>query len=355
MRRYLLIILSLIILTLAACGKSQAPADRYTAYDNILDYAKPLAFGEDNDVYVFCGKQNWQALESLLRRSIEREISLVYNERYFNLIPVELKRFNELYPYKNLVFIGDLNGTDDVSTHMRSSLPKDYLDRVSQTGGDLFISKNHHSRDQIILYLLGSDSAKLVNIAMIQSDNIFNNLLKRYAERLAYQSFRTKVISPDFWENYPFTMKVPNNYRLYSNDGPGRFLSLLYRSRAENREIPDKYISVYYETMQADSVSENWLFEKRNQIWGKYFEGDTIFKDKIRMERFKFAGYDGWRLIGPWENRTHLIGGAFQSFGFWHPESKRAYIVDNSVYFPAGDKLAILLELQMIARTLVIK
>lgn len=203
MRHYLLIILSLALLLISACGKSSASPDRYTAYDNILDYAKPLAFGEDNDVYVFCGRQNWQALESLLRRSIEREISLVYNERYFNLIPVELKRFNELYPYKNLVFIGDLNGTDDVSTHMRSSLPKDYLDRVTQTGGDLFISKNHHSRDQVILYLLGSDSDRLAKIALLQSENIFNHLLKRYAERLAYQSFRSKIIGPDFGKTIP--------------------------------------------------------------------------------------------------------------------------------------------------------
>ena len=355
MKKLIYLIPALILILLASCGRGTAPANRYTAYDDMIDHSKSLAFGEDNDVYLFCGSQNLQVLEPLLRSSIERSVGLVYDERYFNLIPVGIDRINELLAYKNLIFVGDLTGQDDISAYMRQSLAEDYITRVQQSGGDLFIAKNKNSRDQLILYLLGADKEKLAEITSMQINNIFSLLLKRYGERLAYQAYRGKVIGADFWSNFPFSMQVPDNYRLYANNVQNRFLSLIYRSRMEDREIPDKYISVYYEDMDSDRVDGDWLFDKRNEIWGQMMEGDEIKRDKIRMERFNFAGYRGWRLIGAWENQPHLIGGAFQSMGFWHPQSQRAYIVDNSVYFPAGDKLSILLELYMISSSLQIK
>lgn len=352
MKRIILVLtLCSVLLLLASCQGKKASSERYTAYDKIMDYAKPLAFGEDEDIYVFCGSKNWQSLEPVLRSNLERTVGLVYNEKYFNLIPAELSKLGEMLPYKNLIFAGDLQSSDEVSVHMRQSLPQAHLDQVQQTGGQLFVAKNHNSRDQVILYLMGTEPEQLFRVTNLQSGNLFRILLERYSQRLAFQAFRGKVIGADFWKNFPFSLKVPDTYRLYSNDAPGRFLSLLYRSRMESREIPDKYISVYYEPMQADSIDGEWLLNKRNEIWGAKFEGDFVPRDKVRMERSNFAGFSGWKLIGPWENHTHLIGGAFQSMGFWDPETKRAYIVDNSVYFPAGDKLSILMELYMISST----
>ena len=354
-RIFLALALITLLALLSSCKGGKVSSERYTAYDNILDYAKPLAFGEDNDIYVFCGEQNWRSLEPVLRSSLERTVGLVYNEQYFRLIPVELDKLGEMLPYKNLVFAGDLKSSDEVSQHMRRSLTPAHLEQVQQTGGQLFVAKNHDSRDQVILYLLGTEPEQLFRVTNLQSSNIFRIMLERYSQRLAYQAFRGKVIGEDFWKNFPFSLKVPDTYRLYSNDAPARFLSLLYRSRMESREIPDKYISIYYEPMQTDSVDGQWLLNKRNEIWGKKFEGDIVPADKVRMERSSFAGFQGWKLIGPWENHTHLIGGAFQSMGFWDARTKRAYIVDNSVYFPAGDKLSILMELYMISSTFKLK
>ncbi len=356
MKRFYLLIPLILIALGFSCGKKQAtPSARYTAFDKMLNYAKPLAFGEDSDVYVFASAKNWQMLELLLRSSIERKVRLVYEEAYFNLIKVELKDVDKYLQYKNLLFIGDLKAKDEITQYMLSSLNPGYPQRVQQSGGDLFTARNHNSRDQIILYLLGKDKNSLSNTATLQSDNIFSLLLKRYGERQAYQAFRGKVIEAGFWKPYPFSMQIPDTYRLYSNDKAGRFLSFLYRARIPDREIPDKYISVYYEDMPADEVTADWLFNKRQELWQARFEGDTIRKENLRSEAFKFAGYQGYRISGPWENQKLVIGGAFQTMAFWHPDSKRAYLIDNSVFFPAGDKLAILLELHMISSSLRIK
>jgi len=37
----------------------------------------------------------------------------------------------------------------------------------------------------------------------------------------------------------------------------------------------------------------------------------------VRMEKFKLAGHQGWRLTGRWQNKKHSVGGAFQSFAIY--------------------------------------
>lgn len=356
MKRIGLLLLLPLLILIISCGKKESkPSARYTAFDNMLNYAKPLTFGDDRDVYVFCSEKNWKMLELLMRSSIERQVKLVYDEAYFTLIKSDIKEVEKYLQYKNLVFIGDLNANDDVTQYMVSSLTPSHLEQVRKSGGDSFSARNHNSRDQLVLYLLAKDKENLSKTALLQSDAIFSLLLKRFGERQAYQAFRGKVIDAKFWEPYPFSLQIPDTFRLYSNDKIGRFLSFLYRARIADREIPDKYISVYYEDMPKDVIDGDWLFNKRQELWKTRFDGDTIVRENIRIEPFKFAGHQGWRLVGPWENRKLIIGGAFQTMAFWHPESKRAYLIDNSVFFPAGDKLAILLELHMISATLKIK
>lgn len=357
MQRIILMLTCLLVLIgcRGSGAGSTAVSQRYTKFDEIIDPAKPIAFGEDYDVYVFCGTGNWSRLEGFIRSTIEREMFIVYNERYFDLHLADIREFDRLSKYRNLILIGDLSSGDAVSRHIINTLSADHVERVRQSGGELYITKNRWVRDQIVLYLVAENSEKLEQLAAAQANNLFSILLKRLTERIAYHTYLTKTIPADFWAHYPFTMQIPENYRLYSNDKTGRFLSFLYRARQPNRSIPDKFISVYYEPMETDSVDSAWLISKRAELAEKYYDGDTFDAHNIRRERFTLAGHNGWRIIGPWENRKHLVGGGFQSFAFWHAPSKRAYLIDNSVFFAAGDKLPILLELYMISSTFQIK
>jgi hypothetical protein len=354
MRRVALVLLAALLLA-AGCKSGKAPSARYTAFDNIIDHAKPLAMGDENNIHVFCGQQNWAGLESLIRGSIEREVSLVYQEKYFNLIFSDIKEVDKLFSYRNLLFIGSLEGTDPVSNHIKGSLTGDLVNRVKQSGGDLMISKNRFTRDQIILHLVAIDNPRLKTLAEAQSNNIFTQFLDRYTSRLAYQTYQMKVIPPSFFEPYPFSMQIPENYQLYSNDKANRFLSFLSRSRMETREVPDKFVSVYYEDMPENKVDEEWMIKTRSHIANIHFDGDSLNAQTMRTEIFKFASYDGLRLTGTWINPKRHVGGPYQSFAFWDAKSKRAYLTDIMVFYPAGEKLPVLMELFMIASTLKLK
>ncbi|MDY0150964.1 MAG: DUF4837 family protein [Candidatus Cloacimonas sp.] len=354
MRKIILLCL-LACLLLLACNKSDTSPERYTAFDKIIDHAKPLALGDDRDVYVFCDPANWKNLEPFIRSAIETEVPIVYPEKYFNLVMANVKKAEALGKYKNILYIGDLESSAPVSAYMKSVLAKDFITRVQKSGGDLFIAKNHSSRDQIVLFLLGKDALSLSKIGAVQADPIFSLLLKRYTERQGYYAYQGKVIAESFFDPYPFSLQIPDTFRLFSNDKEGRFLSFLYRAKMQNREIPDKYLSVYHEAMQENKVDLQWLLTKRKELAIKYFEGDEFDPQLVRTSPFRYGSHQGYRILGAWKNMKLTIGGGFQAFAFWDEATKTAYLVDNIVYFPAGDKLPVLIELYTISHTLKIK
>lgn len=344
--------LLLMLLTLfSSCGKGAGDSSKYSFYESTVDTSKPPAWGSDDEIHLLCDAETWKLAENFLRRSLERQVYVVVNEQYFHLIKADIREMDTLSKYKNLLFMGDLRSKDAVSQHVRNTIPDRMTQRVKNTGAEMFVAKNRWVKDQLIVYMVGSSRENLLRLLISQNNRLFNLFVNRYGERLAYQAYLTKVIPDEFFETYPFTIKIPQSYRLFSDDKANRFLSFLYRMRSEAREYPDKYISIYYEDMPADSLNLEWLLAKRAELAAKYYDGDEFEVDKIRSERLTFGTYSAMRLLGPWKNPKHDIGGGFQTFAFYDAAQKRAYLIDNVVYYPAGDKLPQLLELEKLSVT----
>ena len=344
----------LAMLLLLSCRASQDAATRYTAFDDLLDHSKPIAFGEDEDIYVFCGQEVRAKLEPIILASLEREIALVYNEKYFRVIFSDIKEMDRLMRFKNLLFIGTIEEGDPVSRYLQKALDPKLQARIRQSTGEIFLNRNRFVKDQLIVQVIGLDNDRLTDLFTLSANRVFDLFLDRYTKRLAYQTYQTKVIEPDFFDLYPFSLKIPNNYQLYANDKNNRFLSFLYRARIPNSKHPDKFISVYYEPMEQNTLDEKWLLDTRKHI-GKVQFGDSLNVENLRTESFKYAGYQGFRLSGAWINLEKYAGGAFQSYAFWDEKTCQAYLVDTMTFFPEGDKLPVLMELFMIASTLKVK
>ncbi|MGI6199063.1 MAG: hypothetical protein ACOYIS_08080, partial [Candidatus Cloacimonadaceae bacterium] len=84
----------LVMLLLLSCRSSHEDPTRYTAFENLFDHSKSIAFGEDEDIYVFCGQEVRTQLEPIILASLEREVALVYNEKFFNVIFSDIKEMD---------------------------------------------------------------------------------------------------------------------------------------------------------------------------------------------------------------------------------------------------------------------
>ncbi len=85
-------------------------------------------------------------------------------------------------------------------------------------------------------------------------------------------------------------------------------------------------------------------------IW-KYYDEDEFFDRDVKLGKYSLAEHKGWFLSGRWQNKKFAVGGAFQSFAFYDEVNGKAYLVDNSVYYPSGEKLEALYELEIISNS----
>jgi len=338
-------------MALSSCGKSARQTDRYDFYEKVMDTSKPIAVGTDRDIYILCDETNWKLVESALRENLEQQRTVVSKEQYFELHRSDIKQLETLTRYKNLIFIGDLQSKSAVSRHIRNTLPPNVLQKVQARGADMLSVNNRWVKDQLVIYMVASQPDLLVRLLQERKNKLFDLLLERLADRLAYQAFLTKLIPEDFFAAYPFTLKVPETYQIFSNDKQNRFLSLLFRSNQESRETPDKYLSVYYEDMPENKLDGNWLLDTRKRLAWHYYDEDEIDPASLHPLQIVFGNYTAWYVMGAWKNQKHLMGGGFQAFALYEPNQKKAYLIDNSVYYPTGDKLPVLLELWRISQT----
>lgn len=346
----------LLLLALAGCEKESADSGYYQKYDNLLDGSKTAAFGEDNDVYLFAAGPNLAATQKTLESSLAREVTLVVEEQYFYPQFKEAASLKDFRSYKNIIYSGTLDGRDEVSQHITKTLAPQLVEAARASGAELFVINNYYARDQIILFLLAKDPTALKKLAEERSDQIFNYILERYQQRLAFTAYKNEVIEAKFFADRPFSIKVPNIFRLWKDEKAGRFLSFIFQPSKPSRQIADKYISVYYESMPENKISAQWIYNTRQDLGKKFMGGDQIYQDRYQTEPAKIAGFDGLRMTGHWINPDQGgFGGAFQTWAFWHEPSKTAYLVDNIVLFPDGAKLPALLELGMLSQSLELK
>lgn len=355
MKKYILPMLAL-LLALAGCGRESAASNRYEKHDRLINPAKPIAYGEDYEVHIFADGANLDAVKRPLESSLGREVTVVVEEKYFSVNFQEAKALSDFKPYKNLIFCGTLAGKDPVSLHITKTLAPKLVSAAEASGAELFVISNHYSRDQLILYLLAKDPSTLAKLAEDRSDQIFGYLLERFRRRLAMAAYQNPVIGEEFFANRPFTIKIPNIYRLWKDEKSGRFLSFVFQPTKPSRTKPDKYISVYYEPMPVNQVTPEWIYKTRQELGQKFMQGDYILNNKYRTEPDSIAGFKGLRMMGHWGNKEGGgFGGGFQTWAFWHAPTKTAWLVDNIVFFPDGWKLPTLLELGMISQSLEIK
>ncbi len=345
--------MALLLLALAGCGREPAPSNHFERYDGLIDPAKPIAYGEDHEVHLFAAGANLPAVKPPLEASLARGVTIVVEEQYFSVNFQEAAALNDFKPYKNLVYCGTVAGRDPVSLHITKTLAPELVKAAQASGAELFVINNHYSRDQLILYLLAKAPAALAKLAADRSEQIFGDLLDRYRQRLARAAYQNAVIEDKFFADRPFSIKIPNIYRLWKDDKAGRFLSFIFQPAKPTRDKADKYISVYHEPMAANQVTPEWVYKTRQELGKKFMDGDYILEDRYRTEPDSIAGFKGLRMTGHWVNESAGgFGGGFQTWAFWHEASQTAYLIDNIAFFRDGWKLPALLELGMISQSL---
>lgn len=345
-----MIAIFIIFITLISCSNENSGTEGINR-EKKIDIKKPMSWGHQQIVYVFADDNVWKYAETYLRNTLERYYFTTENELYFDIKRAPLNRMEQFYKFNNLIFLADMQSNEPVSTYIKSIMGDSVEADITADGVGMYPQENVWARDQFVLFLLGRDERSLLELNIEMANETFRLFKQKLEERIAYQVFRQKIHDKSLFAEFPWELELPRNYQTYKEDKINQFISFLARLRNK----PDRYIAVYWESMTENRIDDNWLKEKRAELFWKYYDEDEFQKRDIRIQSYNLGSQEGWKLSGRWQNKKYAVGGTFQSFAFWDAASKTAYLIDNSIYFPEGYKLAALIETEVISKTIRIK
>lgn len=343
-----IVAIGIILLLILGCSSKD---NIHRTKSKVIDPHKPMSWGHKQTVYVFADDNVWKYAKSHLTKTLERVRFTTVNEKVFLVKRAPIDNLDNFYKYNNLIFFCNLESNDKVSTYIKEIMGSKVEAEVNENHIGMYTKDNVWANDQFVLFILGNNELNLLKFNILQSHNIFDLFKEKLFDRISGQLYKTPVYSDDRFATFPWSLKLPKKYILYKNDTANNFISFIARLRNK----PDRYISVYFQQISKDEFDRDWLKEARKNISWKYYDEDEFSDRDVRMEKYKLAGHQGWRLTGRWQNKKHSVGGTFQSFTIYDEINGLAYLVDNSVYYPDGEKLEALYELEIISKTLKLK
>lgn len=342
------VIFLLIISIVLACSRQE---ERHDPGGRPLDKRKPMSWGQQQNIYIFADDNVWKYGETHLRNSLERYYFTTENETYFEIRRISVEQLEQFYRFNNLIFFCDLTSEAPVSSYVKRIMGEQVASEVTANSAGLYPQDNLWANDQYVLFIVGDTEENLLKLNILQANEIFELFRQRLYDRISRKIYSHPVYPAAEFRDWPWILQLPRNYQLYRKPENGNFISYL----ARGKEKPDRYIAVYYEAMLSDSISRDWLKETRSELAWEFYDEDYFLNEDVKFEKIRLGEREAWKLSGRWQNRKHVMGGTFQSFAFYDESNQIAYLIDNTVYFPEGYKLAALIELEIISQTLAIK
>ena len=337
-------ILIIISFLLISCSQENG-ASRET------DIHKPMSWGHKQDIYVFADDNVWKYAEHHIRNTLERFQFTTENEPYFLVKRTPMDKMEQFYKFNNLLFLADLDSNEPVAAYVKKIMGKQVEGEIAANSMGVYPQDNVWARDQFVLFMIADNERHLLELNIEMANKTFNLFRDILYDRIKKQLYKTDTYSLSTYDNFNWNLELPKSYIVYKQDDANNFISFLARLRNK----PDRYISVYSQKMETNEVDKDWLKQTRADLVWKYFDEDEFFDKDVRFERYELNGVEGWKFSGRWQNRKYAVGGAFQSFAFYDEAGKTAYVIDNSIYFPEGYKLAGLIEMEVISKTFAVK
>lgn len=341
-------------LIFSGCEKSE------TSIKSATDIHKPLSWGKSKVIFVSADKKVWEYGKLEILKSLEREFFTTKNEKLFT---VQLENINDIkkyYKFANLLFFCSANSTNPTSQYVKEILPDKVASLSDSMPANIFLVKDLWSQNQTVVFVIGKDIESLLLYTFRKSNVIFNIFRESELERIKSLVYRPGLNKKEIEyqkQHYPWHLNLPNQYIPFRRDDENHFVSYLLRVK----KYPDRYLAIYWEEMPENSrngipiksgkIDKEWLWKKRLELGKKYYEGDEFSSEDVTQEKTQFLSYNGYKLSGRWQNPDYFVGGAFVSFAFYDEEQKIAYLIDNSVFFPEGEKLRALMGLEIISKT----
>ena len=343
-RKFITLIVGCVLLVIAGCDNGSS------VRKSSSDHKKPLSWGQSHRIFTYADKRAWDYGQLEIKKSLERQFFTTMNEVLFAVEKHDISKIHTYYKFANLLFLCNVNSKQPVSKYVKEIIPEQAAMIGDSLPATIVAAKDIWARDQRVIFVLGKDIEQLLLYTFENLNLIFEIYEGGEFERIENVVYKLGLNETEITyekEHYPWYLELPSQYRVFRKDDAHNFVSYLCRVK----KYPDRFLGIYWESMEENNVSKEWLYQKRLEIGDKYYNGDTLLVKDVRQENADFLGYTAYKLSGRWQNPASFTGGTFACWGFYNEQQKMAYIINNTVYFPEGEKLRALIGLEIITNT----
>jgi len=301
-----------------------------------------IAVGDSNDLLVIYDADS-AGLVELAIAAVELPQSWLLDEPSFKTTPVTFEESGGVRNLRHVLLVGTTDGgeTGGLIQSVFRGLRRD-------AAPDLYIIEDVWAKRQVVGAVVGPDAQSVAAFLRDNAERIRDEMEAAALARLV-SSLRTAAtkagMAAAMSERFGWSVSPPTGYDLFTTDEANNFIFF-------RRTRPDRTIFVHWAPGRPEFVSEQYALSKREELAGRYLDGDTIeWNRPVEAEPVEFLGRPAVRVSAWWGNRELVGGGPFRTYCFFDPGTERVYLLDVSLFAPSYSKTSMMRNLDAVAHT----
>lgn len=336
------------------------------------DY-RPRAVGEEGEVTVVMDSSHWTGpVGEALRENVTPWVETLPSwERYFDIRHLELsseRTFDSIQDLKNVIIIAPLSDTTNEATFLERRLSEDAREAVLN-GQTAVVSKpDLWRRSQRVFFITAASPEGLVQALQEQGPQVrqsFQEVTLERMEREMYDKARRHELEDSLMDRHGFAVNVQHDFQL-AIDSLTESTGFIWLRRILAKTRREFFVH-YFENASPEQITPEWIFETRDSLTRQYYQGnvDGFIRIDYRrplearevnvVDRYGFESRGLWHMVAETDTegefRSMGQGGPFVNYTFYDQESDRIYMLDGSVFAPGYDKLELLRQMEVMAKT----
>lgn len=336
------------------------------------DY-RPRATGPEGEIVVVMDSSYWTgAPGEALRANVTPWVeTLPVSERAFQLRHLELtdeRTYERIQDLKNVIIAAPLSDSTNETSFLRRRL-SDEAEQAILNGQTAVVSKpNLWRRSQRIYYVAAATPEALAETFRTQGSEIretFTDVTLQRMDHEMYEEDRRSALEDSLMRRHGFAVNVQSDFQIAidtttESEGFVWLRRLLAQTRRE-------FFVYYVENVSPDQITPEWIYNTRDSLTRRHLRGNVQgfvkidYRRPLKTEQHSFLGryaYDTrglWYMVAPIGEGNELQpiggGGPFVNYTFYDQATDRVYMLDGSIFAPDHDKIGLLRQMEVMART----
>jgi len=310
--------------------------------------SKPSSMGKEGSMLIVADPLDIPIIRPEIERMFGKTIHTPQLETEYRMSWIDAEELTDYTSAPLVLLATTIDGKGPTAKLLRKMLSPSILEGVNSGEYVIFKKLNTWSRPQLLLIVLGRNQTELGENITEWSDSLFAWADGFKRDRVFDQLFRKgeqRDIEKYIAGKYGYKLKVMHDYLIAQENDSLDFIRLI-------RHYPERWIMVATgELEQGLDFDAQFIYDRRKLISNSFLDPVMTYDENWSAEDVMFSGMEAILIRGVWATVGPTGGGPYFCYGLKIPNSNNYCLIDGAVFFPGEQKIHLLWQLEIIAKT----